>query len=339
MWLDQKYIGLLSSRLERFKRNNRTFNFRCPVCGDSTKHKNKARGYLYEKDGGGYLYHCHNCNISMGLDKFIKFLDERLYKEYVMEKLSETGESSVYKNRKKKPVEVFADKMKTPTFIKASPLRDLKKISQLQWDHPAKQYVARRKIPTPYQAKLFYTPKFKKWVNSIIPNKFESIENDEPRLVIPFLDEDKNLFGFQGRSFSPTSIRYITIMLDANQPKIYNLENCDRSRTHYIFEGPIDSMFVNNAIAMAGGSIDWSYVNDHSVFVYDNEPRSKETCAKIQKVIDKGHKVVIFPETVHEKDINDMVLSESVTDVNSMLMSNISNGLEAKLVFNVWKKV
>jgi len=334
MWLDQKYIGLVSSRLERFRRvSNKTYNFRCPICGDSQKNRSKARGFLFPSDDGGYLYHCHNCNITLGLSKFIETIDNSLFKEYSFEKLSLSGTNHV-----KSDVELFADKMKTPSFIKATPLRQLKKVSQLAWDHPVKKYVINRDIPNTYHSKLFYAPKFKKFVNSIVPDKFQSEKNDEPRLIIPFLDEEKNLFGFQGRAFSNNSIRYITIMLNDSKPKIFGLDTCDRNKVHYILEGPIDSMFVENSIAMAGGSIDWTFVNKNSVFVYDNEPRSKETCAKIQKVVDMNHKVVIWPEFIKQKDVNDMINEKECNNINKLLNNNTSQGLEAKLLFTAWRR-
>jgi len=317
MWLEQKYIGMISNRLDRFKRINRnTFNFRCPICGDSHKNRSKARGFIFAKNDGGFLYHCHNCNITLDLDALIQKIDPSLYSEFVKERLMDkyNGEP---KQREKSEAEVLAGKMKKPNFIRFSSLLNLKKISQLKWDHPAKKYITARKIPNKYHSKLFYAPKFKQFVNSVLPYKFgESKGADEPRLIIPFIDENKNLLGFQGRSFDPkAALRYITIMLDDNHPKIFNLDECDRSKTHYIFEGPIDSMFVENSIAMAGGSIDWNFVNENSVFVYDNEPRSVETIKKISKVIDKNYKVVIFPEFLLEKDINDMILNLSLIHI------------------------
>lgn len=335
MWLEQKYLGLISNRLERFRptRNNH-YNFRCPVCGDSRKNKHKARGWVFPKDKGGLLYHCHNCSITLDIDKLIKAVDPVIYDEYVREKLREG-----YTERVKSDVEIFADKMKPPSFIKDTCLKKLKKISQLHHTHPAKVYVQNRKIPPRYQTKLFYAPRFREWVRSIDPNLMQDSDYDEPRLIIPFLDEDKNLFGFQGRSFRKDGIRYLTIMLDKTKSKIYNLEECNRSKTHFILEGPIDAMFVNNSIAMAGGSIDWNMVNENSVFVYDNEPRSKETCEKIMKIIDKGHKVVIFPEKIRSKDINEMIINNECDNIQSMLENNISSQLEAKIIFTGWKKI
>jgi hypothetical protein len=335
MWLDSKYIGMVSPRLERFKNvNSKLYNCRCPFCGDSQKNKSKARGFFFEKSDGSYLYHCHNCNITLGLDKFLETVDNNLHKEYILEKISINKPVRI-----KTDVEVFSDKMKQPVFIKTTQLKNLKKISQLEWNHPAKQYIMSRLIPSHYHSKLFYAPKFKSFVNSIIPKKFESDKNDEPRLIIPFLDEDKNLFALQGRAFGNNSIRYITIIFDNSKPKIFNLDSCDMTKTHYIFEGPIDAMFAKNSLAMAGSSVGEKYLNKNSVLVYDNEPRSKEICAKIQKAIESNHKVLIWPEYIKSKDLNMMIMKNEITDVESLLVDNTFCGLEAKLHYTAWKRI
>lgn len=337
VWFEQKYIGLISCRLDKFRRiNNQTYNFRCPICGDSQKNRSKTRGYLFEKNrGNGFLYHCHNCNITMGLDKFIQEIDPSLFGEFLKEKLENSFNKT---ERKLTDVEVFANKMKTPTFIRMTALKNLKKISQLEWNHPAKIYINNRKIPNPWHSRLFYCPRFKQFVNTLIPDKFENVDNDEPRLIIPFIDMNNDLFGFSGRSFNPASkLKYITIILNNEQPKIFNLDKCDRTKPHYVVEGPIDCMFLSNAMAMAGASVANDCINENSILVFDNEPRAKETCKRIEKAIEKGHKVVIFPSDLKEKDINDMALAS--IDFEGILCNNIYKGIEAFAVFNQWKRI
>jgi hypothetical protein len=182
----------------------------------------------------------------------------------------------------KDEVQEFVDKMKTPVFVKETGLKDLKKVSQLKADHPVKQYIIKRQIPSDTHYKLFLCMKFKAWVNTMLPGKFEDTENDEPRLILPFLDQDKKLFGFQGRSFKKTGIRYITIILDDEKPKIFGLDTMDPSKDIYVVEGPIDSLFLPNGIASAGGDLitPLNYLDvqkDKFVVVYDNEPRNKHT--------------------------------------------------------------
>ena len=73
------------------------------------------------------------------------------------------------------------------------------------------------------------------------------------------------------------------------------------------------------------------------VWIYDNEPRNIEIVRRIGNTIDSGDSVVIWPNSIDDKDINDMVMSG--LDVQSVIESNTYSGLEAKLKFTTWKKI
>ena len=320
--IDAKYISLVSSRLQKFKKVKADlYNFRCPICGDSQKNKNKARGYMYVVKNNTN-FKCHNCGASLSLNNFLKKIDTTLYKQYTLEKFKEghTGRNFVTDEPEfnfKKPI--FKKKLNLP------------KASENDF---AKEYLTKRKLDPD---KFYYAEKFMEWSNTQ-KQMFDRIGKDEPRIIIPLYDESKTLIGFQGRALGSSFTKYITIMLDDEAPKLYGLDKIDKSKSIYIVEGPFDSTFVENAVAMCGsdvdiGSFDWG---DY-IWVLDNEPRNREIVNRISKLIDRGHKVVIWPNTIGEKDINDMVLSGH--DVMSMLKSNTYSGLEAKVKFNSWKKV
>jgi hypothetical protein len=326
----------MSSRLERFSRvNANTYKFRCPICGDSQKDTRKTRGYVYMRKGT-LKFFCHNCNASMGLPWFIKTQDPALYVEYLKDRMLENGH--------KDETQEFVNKMKKPVFVKTTGLKDLKKVSQLKPEHPVKLYIQKRLIPSDTHHKLFYAKTFKAWVNTMIPEKFEDIENDEPRLILPFLDKDKNLFGFQGRSFQKTGIRYITIMLNEDQPKIFGLDTMDPSKDIYVVEGPIDSLFLPNGIASAGGDLisplqQLDVQKEQFVVVYDNEPRNKDTIKKIEKAIDSGYRVCIWPTAMEQKDINDMILAGYTIDkVKDIIDDCTYSGPTGKLHLAIWRK-
>jgi len=57
----------------------------------------------------------------------------------------------------------------------------------------------------------------------------------------------------------------------------------------------------------------------------------------MEKVIDNGHPIVIWPSDVSQKDVNDMVLAGH--DVQTVVESNTYSGLEAKVKLLSWKKV
>jgi transcription elongation factor Elf1 len=339
-WLQHKYIGLVSSRLEKFKRKGSgLYNFRCPICGDSQSNKHKARAYIYEKQGN-MLFHCHNCNATMSVPNFIKAIDQSIYNEMQMERLQDK------KTPEQLDYEAFVDKMKKPVFMKSGPLKGLKKVSQLSPDHRVKKFVDARKIPNPYHAKLFCCPNFKQFTNNLIPNKFdkESIERDETRLLIPFFDKEKRLHAYQGRALGNSKVKYITIILDDSVPKVYGLDSVDLDKPTYVFEGPIDSMFVPNSIATAGGdlvsAIGTFNNKQNMVIVYDNEPRSKDTVKKLDKAIMQGYSVCIWPENLEHKDINDMVLAGLTSEfIQFIIKSNTYRDLAAKMALTKWSKI
>ena len=339
-WIEEKFIGIVSVRLERFKRRGNVYNFRCFVCGDSQKDKTKTRGYLYQKKDT-YVYHCHNCNVTFGFKKFLQTIDPVLANEYSQEVFVESKGFNQAPLAPPAPITSFAK----PKFITGSPLKTLKRVSQLAHNHPAKMYVDKRKIPTTFHHKLFYTPKFKAWVNSLIPEKFAHLETDEPRLIIPFLDREGELYGFQGRSFRKDGVRYITIMLDNSKPKIFGLDVVDFNQRIYIFEGPIDSMFIPNSIAMAGADMLQAQQllkldPSKCVVVMDNEPRNEQIVKRIDANISMGFNVCMWPPTVEQKDVNDMVVLAGIkpADIKLMIDQNTSAGLQAKLNLAQWRK-
>ena len=328
--VDSKYIGLVSSRLPKFKRvKANLYNFRCPICGDSKKHKNKARGYFYPIKANTN-FRCHNCGASMSFSNFLKEIDPVLQKQYAMEKFKEG-----FSGGRNFVVEEPTFNFEAPTFTKKVPLPLCSEVRS------AKRYLEDRKLdPT----KFYYAEKFKEFVNSYKQScgsedepVFESTKKDESRIIIP-LYYKKKLVGVQGRSLVPNSVKYITTLFYDDAPKIYGLDNIRRDAPVFITEGPFDSTFIRNSIAMCGADADVSNwdIND-PVYVYDNEPRSKEIVSRIDRTITSGAKVVIWPTNIDEKDINDMVLAGH--DVQSMVESNIYNGLKAKLQFNTWKRI
>ena len=320
--VDSKYIGLVSSRLQKFKKvKNNLYNFRCPICGDSQKNKNKTRGYFYQVKNNTN-FKCHNCGASMSLNNFLKKLDSTLYKQYTLEKFKEghTGKNFV--------VETPKFEFTKPTFKKSI---NLPKASS---DSRAKEYLINRKIDPD---KFYFADKFMEWTNSQ-KQTFDTITRDESRIVIPMYDENKNLIGFQGRALGKSFTKYITVMLDEEAPKVYGLDTIDKTSPVYITEGPFDSTFIRNSIAMCGADVDiggWGIGN--AVYVYDNEPRNREIVQRIRKTIDNGYSIIIWPSNVQQKDINDMILAGH--DIMSMLESNTYSGLEAKIKFNNWKKI
>jgi transcription elongation factor Elf1 len=320
-FVDVKYINLISSRFQKFKKvKNNLYNFRCPICGDSQRNKNKARGYLYQVKNNTN-FKCHNCGVNISFNNFLKQIDSVIYKQYTFEKFKDgkTGRNFTVEE----PVFNF----EAPKF---KPKLDLPKASE---NSTATEYLVKRKL-NPHN--YYYAEKFKSWTNSL-KEVFDDTTKDEPRIIIPLFYQN-TLVGFQGRALGPSKIKYITVMLNDDAPKIYGLDEIQKDKTVYITEGPFDSTFIHNSIALCGADGDvgkWGI--DDCVWIYDNEPRNREILSRISRVIETGQKVVIWPSTIKEKDLNDMVLSG--LNIQSVIELNTYSGLEAKLKFTTWKKI
>jgi transcription elongation factor Elf1 len=326
-YVDMQYITMLSGRYQRFSikhRNPLKCNFRCPICNDSQKSTSKARGWIIENQKTSSLfYNCFNCGASFSFRQFLKQQDPSLYNDYVAEK---------FLNGDKKPVQSEIKNPAKPVFTK-NPLSTIKKISQLKYDHPVKTYINQRQIPTDQHYRLYYAPKFKTWINSLIPDKFPPFKKDEPRLILPFLDENGKCFGVSARGFDPNGLRYISIMFQ-DVPKIFGLDKVDFNKKYMIVEGALDSLFLSNSIAMAGadGNTTGLHNIENATFVFDAESRNLEITKRIEKLITKGYNVCIWPHGLPGKDINEMVIAGmSPANIEKLITENTFRGLEAQL--------
>ena len=336
-WLQRKYILLLSNILEGFKETSKgTFNCRCPICGDSSKNKHKKRGYWLHKNGE-YKYYCHNCNATRSVENFLKEFAPNLAQEYKLEVLKEgsngTSESDITD---------FVSKPKF-TALGKKPFKELKAISQLSHNHPAKIYISGRKIPSNLHYKIFYTDNGYSWAKKWLPEKFtKEFDGNDPRIVLPLLDKKGKCYGAVARSILPTAQRYLKMIWGDESGYVYGLENVKISEQVYVLEGQFDSMFIPNSIAV--GSMHFDLIKEHlpgmePVIILDNEPRNVGTVGQLMKAVERGYKVCVWPSHIQEKDVNDMVINGmDPVDIKQIIDTNTHSGLKAKLAITAWKK-
>ena len=335
MHVEQKYVGLLSPRLSRFKvvRPN-LWNFRCPICGDSQKKKSKARGYIYQKKND-LFYKCHNCSDGRSLGNLIKELDPYLHRQYVMERYT-NGQTG--RGKTKEPEFNFS----APVFKKKTTIH-LPSIEILPKQHFARRYYESRQIPSKHMGRVFFAEDFKKWAQSVCQVDYRNLKENDSRIVIPFFDEDGKMVAAQGRALVDSVLRYITVKVHENSVKLFGLERWDKRKTTYLLEGPIDSLFLPNAVAMAG--VDGSDLNrifdkKNTVIVLDNEPRNPEISKSMLKYAQAGWKVCIWDtgRILGMKDINQMILEGiSADEICGIINKKTCSGLEAKWEVQNWR--
>lgn len=339
LYIDAKYAAILGSQLRNFRTvKPYLWNFSCPVCGDSTTKKTKARGYLFQLKTE-LVYKCHNCGLSCNFGNLLKRVNSSLYDEYVLERYKENA--SKYTDHK--DVGKFVPETKSVAVEwEDEVLSSLKRLDKLDREHPAVKYLIKRKIPEKFWSKLYFAPRFKAFVNSVEPKFQEPIVDDHPRMIIPYFNKHGKCFAFQGRAYGDEQPKYYTIKVGEDVEKIYGLDRVDYAKRIYVVEGPIDSLFLPNAIAVSGSSFDTPTIRQlltNATIVMDNEPRNKDIVKQMSKYIDSGFNVVMYPDNVEEKDINDMILAgRTPQEVLELINTNTFSGMEAQLKFADWKK-
>ena len=334
VFIDRSFLLQVAPKLQRFsKKKDDLYNFRCPLCGDSQKNKVKSRGYVFRKKND-YFYMCHNCGVSTTFYNFLKQVDPNLVKEYQLERYKNGTDNGNY------PKPEFEEaKTEKPVFRQKL---SLESIDSLPEEHFAKTYVRSRKIPEQFYSQLYFAPDFRQFIQELGIVQ-DGLKQNDQRLVIPFYDKQKNLVAVQARALGESSLRYITIKTHEDNKKVFGLDRIDEDKLVYVFEGPIDSMFVENAVATADSNLE--SITDvldkfKVVLVFDNEPRNKEIVKKMEHAIDNHFNVVIWPEFIEEKDINEMILSGfSPDEIQDFIDKHTAVNLRAKMEFVNWKKV
>ena len=339
--IESKYIRLISSRLRNFKqKKDYLWNFSCPICGDSKKNLSKARGYVFQK-GTNLFFNCHNCGVGTNLGNLIKQVDPSLHKEYVLERYK-SGESG-FSNFKSPSFDIPA-----PRFDKVAKEKHFEHaewVSKLPSGHFCLVYCTNRRFLSIMRDSLLFTPNYKKFCDALVPNHGKEITADA-RLVIPFYDKYNTLIGVSGRALenSDYKLRYVTLRTNESQDKlIYGIDKVNTNELVKIVEGPLDSMFLTNCV----GSGDSALIQtaklidaEKKVLIFDNEPRNKEIVKLMSDAIKLGYDVVIWPDTIEEKDINEMVMAGfSPDEIERIISSNTFTGLRAQMKFISWKKI
>lgn len=348
LYLDTKYLGLLSPHLPLFKQiDSNTYRCRCTVCGDSKKDKTKTRLYFYIRQNKLHVY-CHNCGYSGSFRKFLELSDPGLYKQYSFEVLQELKSDREILHAQKE-AQLINTLRSSRTITNAEMTQDaiLKKatrLDKLDRDHPCVQYVKGRLIPDDKLPLLYYTNDFRSFVNGIIPNKFKGESRyKEPRLIIPYLTKDGKCFAFQGRALNPNAtIRYYTIKVNENIPAVYGLDRVNLSKPVYCTEGPIDSLFLPNCLAVSGSSYNDKVIErikGNLIIVPDNERRNASVTQQLFSMVNNGYKVCLWPEGLDFKDINEAIQKGYTTEqLVDIINKNTVSGLSGVVKFKLWKR-
>ena len=334
-YIDTKYISLISHRLRNYtKKGDFLWNFSCPFCGDSQKNRKFIRGFIYRVKND-LFYKCHNCSHGTTVSKLVEYVDPNLHQEYVMERYKEGSNGTPYKGAYKTPEPDF--EFKKPVF---KTFDGLKKFSEMDEEHPAVKFLLKRMLPRVSWNDIYFCPKFFEFTNRYVPNKFPSLMGDHPRMVIPFRTKDGNIFAFQGERLAKNHKSTLPLSWIKNIQRFLVMTGWTLLALFMSWKHSIDSLFVENCVAVAQSDLRLPQYKDKAVLVPDNEPRNRQVCKQIEQCIQDGYSVVLWPHGTEEKDINDMILLERLLARFVILyIVTPTRDYKAQTVFNSWKRI
>lgn len=329
---DESFIQELKPFLKGFKKSNHNYNFRCPFCGDSAKSQSKQRGWLIDYKGNTF-YKCFNCGISYNFTKFLKSIDEELYRRYILYKSSKNYNLS---NEDKKQIK------ESDSFnINKESFEHNVFIQSCSKSNPGRQYLLNRKITHPEL--FYYTNDYGNLLKSLKLEQYKlEWTEHKPRLIIPHWSRDNKLNFLQFRDLDPHNlIRYKTYRIREDASKIWGLERIDFNKRILICEGALDASLLNNCLAMSGSdtNLNGNIINNYKenlFFILDNEPYNKQICDKYRKLCELGYNVYIWPN-VKAKDINDYYKEVGNVDI-FYDKGRFYKGLKLKLELSKWTK-
>lgn len=352
LWRDDKYLRMVIPHLDRFvQKANHTYNFRCPLCGDSEKNQYKSRGYIFPK-GDVLMFKCHNCSLALPFSALLKRLSRQLYKEYILEKLADERQTA---QPEPEPVsEPPAKAQERPYSHDPTAGTGIDRLSNLEGleSHPCRSVYrwARdvRKLSFEACKRLYTSDRAHTWIRELVePEKAVKVQDGIPYLIQPFRLPGE-WFGAQLRPVDKKD--FVTFRWAREPLKMFGLEAWDSRKLTYIVEGPIDALFVPNAISPCGSDLLQGYTTLETMFpkhglhdvervyVWDNEPRNTEVCRHIRNAITMNESVVIWERSGTDKtilkDINDMVRAGK--DIETLLRRRTFKGMSAQIAFAAW---
>ena len=311
-WIDQKYINFVISRLDqgsKIKQNE--WVARCPVCGDSKKSQFKRRFHIsFAK--GEYLCHCFNCDYAASFYGFLKDYFPDLYKDYKFEKIKEDGIGSKRPKRKK-------SNSTSKVLLESSGPSKVNGLIKIRKGDLAYTYLESRHVQEYVNKYFFYTDNFQEFINKFRKDKEVF---DGPSIVVPLLDFNKQVIGFQARVLpkyqNKARQRYYTIRIKDESRVMFVPLHVDLSKRFYVVEGIFDALMLPNAIANLSSALHSlkkhmpEEIQKNAVYFYDNEPRHKEIMRLLKKTARKDC-VVIPDNKMSTKDLNEWIVSGKIS--------------------------
>jgi hypothetical protein len=182
------------------------------------------------------------------------------------------------------------------------------------------------------------------------PKKYYVTLNDfvhENRLIIPFYDENNKIVFYQSRKLLDSDKKAKYLSKKDSERSLFNIDKVDENIPYiFITEGPLDSTFIRNGIALAGISESGSDIFTEKqklqiqlfplhelIFVLDNQWNDQTSKKKSKALLEAGKRVFVWPKEYREfKDLNDVCVAYKLDEFPyKFIQKNSYSGMTGKM--------
>jgi len=291
-------------------------NFACPYCGDSTNSR-KRRGNLYLDN---LTFHCFNCGHHGNYIRFMHDFDMPIGNVNIDE-ISTTIKTGRKKRRTEFDIKIF-NRLEEFSVTRAK-LKKHFRLNEITAQDKMYGYLKSRCLHKKLERFLYSSRRNELWILNLTNNH--------------------KIAGLQIRSFDPDKVKYRTYniskiytYMDMEFPEMddddltlmnqtgitFNILQTDLFSPVYVFEGPMDAMFLTNSVGISGVGRTFDLIENlpETRYVFDNDK------AGFEKMVDKmneGKKVFMW-----KKFLNDMSISENIKDFNELICHMSKNKIK-----------
>jgi DNA primase len=307
------------------KKYQNVFNAECPVCKEG-KSAGRTRRLFYFPHK--QYFYCHNCVKSWRPFEWVKDITGWTFPEIVR------------KNNEKEGL-VQTKKLVYP-IVQAQKVIEIPDLPENSIDLTDKTQIEYYNDNKFVKLALNYCQKRRLWTATNSCKRFYlSLEDrvHKNRLVIPFISDNGKTNCYQTRALTENQFpKYLTKF---GEKEMFGINNINEEIPYvFIFEGPIDSMFVKNGVAMASLAPTehqlqqlTNLIGYEQIWVFDNDKNNKQTSRKIEKYIKEGKKIFVWPKEFQKfKDFNEICCSLELDEIPwNFVVKNSAAGQEAQL--------
>lgn len=310
------------------KKHTDQFNFACPICKEGKSIHKKRRGYFFSKDG---YFFCHNCQQSWNPAEWIHMVSGSSYKEIYKEARGYTHsiQEIIDKHDSTSEKKVVKNHILPHDCVNLTDSSQLSYYKDNQVVKDCLSYIEERRLSSAINK-----------CNTFYVSLTDKIHRN--RLVIPFYDYTGKIIHYQTRAIyteDEENGKYLSKI--GSTKSLFGVNNISEDLDYiFLFEGPIDSMFVKNGTAVAGLTLNSLQLEQleqfrfhNRVWVLDNQLDNEDVRRQYKDLIDRGEKLVIWPERFKDfKDLNEICVAGKRDSIPpEFLIQNTYSGVDATL--------